>query len=100
MALVLGRIFGILAISSAPELSSNDLQNTLGAVDNMVMPQVCISLRSSMIGMTSRKALESAMYSASVEDRAISLCYLELQIIGQPANIMIAPDLDFAVVAL
>ena len=40
---------------------------------------------SSNIGISSRHAVDRAMYSASVVERAISVCSLDAQVTGQPA---------------
>ena len=49
-------------------------------------------------GITSLKLVERAMYSASVVDRAVMVCILDAQVIGAPANLMIQPERDFAVI--
>ena len=45
-----------------------------------------------------QRLVESAMYSASVVDRAIIICILDAQVIGAPAKRTIHPDLDLAVI--
>ncbi len=40
---------------------------------------------------------DNAMYSASVEDRAISVCILDAQCMGHPACVITYPILDLAV---
>ena len=37
------------------------------------------------------------MYSASVDDKAISVCIFDAHTMGHPPNVMAYPDLDFAV---
>ncbi len=44
-----------------------------------------ISLMSSMMGITSRKDIDIAIYSASVVDSAVWIWSLEAQMIGHPA---------------
>ena len=46
------------------------------------------SVISCMRPMTSRRAEDRAIYSASVVDRAIRVCILEAQMTGQPAYMM------------
>ena len=38
------------------------------------------------------------MYSASIVERAISICNLDAQVTGQPAYVMAHPERDFDVV--
>lgn len=45
--------------------------------------------------VASLAARVSAIYSASVEDRATVACFLEHQLIGPPFSIKIKPDVDF-----
>jgi len=49
-----------------------------------------------MIGNTSLMDCESAMYSASVVDNAISVCIFDVQCMGYPAYVIIYPILDLA----
>jgi hypothetical protein len=79
MCLDLGVILWALANSKAPELSSKALQYTFGVVMYTSICLAFISLRSSMRGITSLRAVDNAMYSASVVDRAIWVCNLEAQ---------------------
>ena len=85
MNFVLGLIFGTVAISKAPLLSSKTLQCTVGFVAVKLYPFCCSSLTSSISGMVSHNAVLSAMNSASVVDKAICVCSLEFHTIGQPA---------------
>ena len=52
---------------------------------------------SSNIEISSRHAVDRAMCSASVAERAVSVCSLDAQVTGQPAYVMAHPehDLDF-----
>ena len=54
----------------------------------------CISLKNSVSGMTSRRDCDSAIYSLSVVDSAISVWSLEDQMIGQFAYRMRYPVRD------
>jgi hypothetical protein len=83
--LVLGLIFGTFAISIAPALSSNTLQCILGVAFNTGIPCFLGSSINHMISNTSLMACESAMYYASVVDKAISVCILDDQCMGHPA---------------
>jgi len=47
--------------------------------------------------MTSLIAVDRAIYSALVDDKVISVCSLEDQMSGHPANMITKPVLDFAV---
>jgi hypothetical protein len=83
--LVLGLILGTFAISIAPTLSSKTLQCILGVAFNTGIPQCLASSINHMIGNTSLMACESAMNSASVVVKAISVCILDDQCMGNPA---------------
>jgi hypothetical protein len=83
--LVLGLILGTFAISIAPALSSKTLQCFLGVAFNTGIPCCLAYSISHMIGKTSLMAWESAMYSASVVDKAISVCIFDDQCMGHPA---------------
>jgi hypothetical protein len=95
--LVLGLILGTFAISIAPALSSKTLQCTLDVAFNTGIPCCFASSISHMIGNTSLMACESAMYSASVVDKAISVYIFDNQCMGHPAYVMMYPILDLAV---
>jgi hypothetical protein len=83
--LVLGLILGTFAISMAPALSSKTFQCILGVAFSTGIFCFLASSIYHMIGNTSLMACESAMYSASVVDKAISVCILDDQCIGHPA---------------
>ncbi len=70
-----GLIFGTFAISIAPALSSKTLQCILGVAFSTGIPCCLASPINHMIGSTSLMACESAMYSASVVDKAISVLF-------------------------
>ena len=53
---------------------------------------------SSNIGISSQHTVDRAMYSASVVERAVSVCSLDAQVTGQPAYVMAHPDRDLDVV--
>src|SRR5687768_17412391 len=94
ICLVCGRNFGALASSRAPLLSSNTLHLTEGTRDGRRMPQLLSSSKSCMTKMTSQRAVERAMYSASVIERAMMGWSLEAQTMGQFANIIKNPVRD------
>ncbi len=48
-------------------------------------PISCASSNSHIMGITSLIACDRAIYSASVDDRAISVCILDAQCMGHPA---------------
>ena len=50
------------------------------------------------MGITSRKLVERAMYSASVVDIAVIVCILEAQVMGAPAKRTSQPDRDLEVI--
>ena len=98
MCLVRSRIFGVLACSRAPELSSKSVQQIVG-VDTIFSP-LNLSLNSQMrciIGIVSWSAKLKLMYSLSVVERAISVCILDTHDIGHPEYVIKYPDRDFAV---
>ena len=53
---------------------------------------------SSNIAISSRHAVDRAMYSASVVERAVSVCSLDAQVTGHPAYVMAHPERDLDVV--
>ena len=53
---------------------------------------------SSNIGISSRHAVDRAMYSASVVEKAVSVCSLDAQVTGQPAYVIAHPERDLDVV--
>jgi hypothetical protein len=61
------------------------LQCILGVAFNTGIPCFLASSINHMIGNTSLMACESAIYSASVVDKAISVCILDDQCMGHPA---------------
>ena len=97
MFLVLGRILGRRANSSAPLLSSKTVQCILGGKSSTLTPCARASVRSPIRGITSLKLVESAMYSASVVDMAVMVCILDAHYIGAPAKRTIQPERDLAV---
>ena len=94
---VRGLIFGTLAISIAPALSSNTVQLICGMCIVGIVMCVCISLIVCMRGMTSRSDVERAIYSDSVDDRAISVCSLDAHTMGHLTNSTWYPVRDRAV---
>ena len=74
MCFVHGFIFGNFASSSAPKLSSNTLQNTVGVLFTISISLNVNSSNKLIIEITSLKAWDSAMYSASVVDRLHCVC--------------------------
>ena len=83
MCLVLGRYLGLLASSLAPSLSSNIVHLTVDCGFGSCNTGANSS-RSSLNGIISRVYCESAMYSASVVLKAISVCNFDFQMTGQP----------------
>ena len=88
MCLVRGRNFGDRAISRAPSLSSNALHLIVEPEDTKLKLLVTISCRKSIIGIASRNAVDSDMYSLSVELCAPSVCNHDAQVIGMPAYLI------------
>ena len=82
MCFVLGRILGTFASSSAPELSSNMVQHTVGFTEIVLSNCLRISSTSRMSGMTSLRRCERLTYSDSVVDNVTSVCIFEAQKIG------------------
>ena len=98
MCLVLGRILGRRANSSAPLLSSKMVQCILGGKLSMLTPCARASVRSPISGITFLRLVESAMYSASVVDMAVMVCILDPHVMGTPATRTIQPECDLAVI--
>ncbi len=96
MCLVLGHILGTFAISTAPFLTSKQVQEKVGIAVFLITPNLTASFASAMIGTISLAAADSATYSASVEDKAISVWNLDPQSRGQFAKVMRKPVLDLA----
>jgi len=94
---VLGLILGTFAISIAPELSSKTVHLIFGFPLWNLNPWSVASCSNHMMGITSLIDCERAMYSASVDDSAISVCILDAQWMGHPACVMMYPILDLAV---
>ena len=82
---VRGRVRWLVAISMQLLLSSKTLHFICGISELKTKPLSLSSRKRFITAMTSRKAVESAMYSASVVLRAMRLCILEAHIIGHPA---------------
>jgi len=78
-------IFGTFANSSAPVLSSKSRQCTLDLVVPILIPILTASFMRLVMGITSHNACDRAMYSASVELRAISVWSFDAQMMGHPA---------------
>jgi len=73
MCLVLGRILGTLASSTAPWLPSNILHWMIGVSTTLIIPFLAASLASERTGRTSHAARDKVMYSALVVEREISV---------------------------
>ena len=99
ICLVRGLILGVLAISSAPMLSSNNWQWIFGVDPSDLKLWSFNSFNKFMIGIVSRSACDKQQYSASVVDRQIWLINFECQTIGHPCNVTTYPALLFAVLA-
>ena len=100
MCFVRGVIFGDSTNSSAPRLSSNALQNIVGAVLAVSIFLNFNSFNRLMIGITSRNACDKLIYSASVVLRLQWVCNLDCHTMGQPASNIKNPVRDVAVLAL
>ena len=98
MCLVLGCILGSLAGSRAPLLSSKTVQCTFGGRESTSRPFSLASWSIPIMGMTSLKLMERAMYSASVVDIAVIVCILETHVMGAPAKRMSQPERDLDVI--
>ena len=83
--LVRGRVRWLVAISIHDWLSSNTLQRMTGVDALKTKPRPFNSFKRFITPITSRSAVDRAIYSASVVDKAIRDCILEAHIIGQPA---------------
>ena len=99
MCFVRGVILGDFASSSAPRLSSNALQNTVGAVLTVSIFFDFNSSNKSIIWITSRNACDKLIYLASVVLRLHWVCNLDCHTMGQPAYNIKNPIRDFAVLA-
>jgi len=99
MCLVRGRILGILAISNAPMLSSNNWQCISGVEFSDLKLCAFSSLSKFIMGMVSLSDCDRQQYSASVVDKQIWLMSFECQMMGQPCNVTAYPPRFFAVLA-
>ena len=95
--LVRGVSFGDFATSRAPELSSNTLQNTVGAVLIVLILLVFISSMRLRIGITVVRDCDKLMYSASIVLRAHCVCNFDCHTMGQPVYKIMYPVRDFVV---
>lgn len=86
ICLARGQNLGTFTISKAPELSSKTLQWIWPFSTLIGTPFSLTSAIKHNCGITSHIAVDQAIYSASVEDRAISACSLEPQMMGHLAN--------------
>ena len=82
--MVLDLYLCVLAISNAPLLSSNTLHVTFGTVVSIGNPLLLISSNICIIGITSLNAWDRPVYSASVDDRHISVCNYDFNDTGNP----------------
>ena len=98
MCLVLERILGSHASSSALLLSSKTVQWILGGKSPTCKPCSHASVRSPIKGMTSLRLVDSAMYSASVVDMAVIVYIFDAQVMGAPAIWTIQPDRNLDVI--
>ena len=97
MCLVRGRMRGVLASSSAPELSSNAVHLTTGCSSSLSKFRARSSVIMLIRGMTCRSASDKQQYSASVVLRQISRIRRDAHNIGQPASRIRYPARDCAV---
>ena len=77
--------FGDLASSRAPELSSNALQKTVGAVLIGLILLDFISSMRLIMGITVLRDCNTLMYSSSVVLRAHYVCNFDCHTMGKPA---------------
>ena len=94
MCFVLGVSLGAVAKINAPLLSSNTVEWRSPRFYNSNFIFILISLNNCCMGIISLIAVDSAMYSASSVDNAISDCNLEDQFTGHPAIVNTYPVLD------
>ena len=93
-----GHKFGVCAISNAPLLFLKTLQWIFGIAGCDLISWECISFVSSNIGISSQHAADRVIYSASIVERAVSICNLDAQGTGQPAYVMAHPEHNFEVI--
>ena len=93
MCFVRGVNFGLFATVMQISLSSQTVQRNTGSLVN-IPNNPTVSFTRPRNGITSRIALDRAMYSLSVVLRAISVCNLLPQVIGHPAYTMEKPARD------
>ena len=93
MCFVRGVNFGIFATVIQLSLSSQTVQRNTGSIVNCPNNQA-VSFMRPKNGITSRIALDRAMYSLSVLLREISAYNLLPQVIGHPAYIITKPVRD------
>ncbi len=72
----------------APELSLKILQCIAMVWVLIGIPFSLASFIKSIKGIISLVEVDRVIYSASVDDRVISICSLEAQMSGQPANMI------------
>ena len=63
-----------------------------------LLPCSLASLSIPIMGITSLKLVERAMYSASVVDNAVMVCILDAQVMGTPAKQTIQPERNLDVI--
>ena len=93
--MVQGLIFGVLAIFKAPLLSSK----TTHFIDFLylgIFITVLTSLKKYITGIASLKAVNRAIYSALVVERAILVYNFDFQIIRHPAYLIMKLVLEYA----
>ncbi len=74
-----------------------DFAMNVGGLVNTFIPWSCASCINHIMGNNSLIAWDNAMYSASVDDKAILVHILDAQCMGHPEYLMMYPILDLAV---
>ncbi len=89
--------FGYICNLYCTCIDFKNLQCILGVAFSTGIPCCLVSSISHMIGNASLMAFANSMYSASVVDKAISVCIIDVQCMGHSAQLMMYPILDLSV---
>ena len=95
MCLVRGLIFGALANSIEPLLSSNTVHFMIPSQDGMSITAP-ISVRKCIVGIVSHNAVDKDMRFVSAVDKSILVCSLDFQMIAHPVGFVTNPVLEHA----
>ena len=93
MCLARGLIFGVLAISKVLLLSSKTA-HSIDLSHSGISIAALASLKKCAIGIASLNAVDRAMHSTSVVNRAILVCNFDFQMIGHLAYLITNPVLE------